>query len=152
MSQLRETYAELFGEKTKSCNWQWLFRRCAWRVQALAEGSLSVRAKKRAQELANDADVRVIPPVNTVPEATGPKVTNVAMAQNRDKRLPIPGTTLKRLFKSTEHFVKVLPEGFEYRGKFYRSLSAVAYTISGSHWNGFVFFKASLEYARENQK
>ena len=40
MPQLREAYAELFGEATRSGNWRWLFRRCAWRVQALAEGGL----------------------------------------------------------------------------------------------------------------
>ena len=151
-SRLRETYAELFGEATNSCNWKWLFRRCAWRVQALAEGTLSIRAKKRAKELANDADIRVIPPIDTVPDAAGPKVTNSAMALNRDKRLPMPGTTLKRLFKNTEYFVKVLPDGFEYRSNFYRSLSAIAYAITGSHWNGYNFFNASLEYAQENQK
>jgi hypothetical protein len=151
-SHLRETYAELFGEETNSCNWKWLFRRCAWRVQALAEGTLSIRAKRRAQELVNDADIRVIPPRNTVPDASGPKVANDAMALNRDKRLPMPGTTLKRLFKDTEYFVKVLPNGFEYRSNYYRSLSAVAYAITGNHWNGYNFFKASLEYTKENQK
>ena len=149
---LRETYAELFGEATNSCNWKWLFRRCAWRVQALAEGALSIRARRRARELANDADVRVIPPRDTIPEVTGPKVTAVAPAFKRDKRLPAPGVTLKRLFKDTEYFVKVLPNGFEHRGRFYRSLSAIAHSITGSHWNGYNFFKASLEYARENQK
>ena len=151
-SRLRETYTELFGEATNSCNWKWLFRRCAWRVQALAEGTLSIRAKQRAKELVNDADIRVIPPRNSVPDATGPKVTNDAMDPNRDRRLPTPGTTLKRLFKDREYFVNVLPNGFEYRSNYYRSLSAVAYAITGNHWNGYNFFKASLEYAKENQK
>jgi len=61
-AELRERYADLYGETTRSGNRQWLVRRCAWRTQALAEGGLSDRAKRRAQELARDQDIRVIPP------------------------------------------------------------------------------------------
>jgi len=52
----------------------------------------------------------------------------------------LPGTTLSRKYKGTTHLVKVLPKGFEYNGQHYRSLSAIAKEITGSHWNGFVFF------------
>jgi hypothetical protein len=57
-----------------------------------------------------------------------------------DTRLPPPGSVLRRVWKGTEHEVTVLPSGFEYRGATYKSLSAVAAAISGSHWNGFGFF------------
>lgn len=60
--QLRERYAELYGEPSRSGNKQWLIRRCAWRIQALAEGGLSERAERRARQLARDQDLRVIPP------------------------------------------------------------------------------------------
>src|SRR5437764_10222902 len=59
---LREKYAEVFGEATTTGNRTWLQRRIAWRLQALAEGDLSERAKQRAAELARDADLRVLPP------------------------------------------------------------------------------------------
>jgi hypothetical protein len=59
--QLRQRYAEVFGEATTS-NRIWLVRRIAWRLQALAEGDLSERARARAAELARDADLRVVPP------------------------------------------------------------------------------------------
>ncbi|QYU67536.1 DUF2924 domain-containing protein [Leptolyngbya sp. 15MV] len=62
VSRLRERYAEIFGEPTASGNRQWLYRRVAWRIQALAEGDLSERARRRAAELARDVDVRVRPP------------------------------------------------------------------------------------------
>ena len=48
VSRLRERYAEAFGEPTASGNRQWLFRRVAWRIQSLAEGDLSERARRRA--------------------------------------------------------------------------------------------------------
>ena len=59
--QLRARYAEVFGESTPAHNKTWLIRRIAWRLQALAEGDLSERAKRRADELANDADLRLEP-------------------------------------------------------------------------------------------
>ena len=61
--QLRARYAELFGEATRANNKAWLVKRIAWRLQALAEGDLSERARLRAAELGNDADLRLNPPV-----------------------------------------------------------------------------------------
>lgn len=60
--ELRQKHAELFGEESRSGNRQWLFRRCAWRLQALAEGDLSERAHTRAKQLARDVDFRLRPP------------------------------------------------------------------------------------------
>ncbi len=151
MVDLREAYGELFGESTNSGNWRWMFRRCVWRVQALAEGGLPIRAKKRAMEIADDADARVIPPRDSVPELTGPKLTE-PVDLHRDSRLPAPGVTLKRLFKGAEYFVKVLPNGFEFHGEFHRSLSAIAHAITGNHWNGYNFFRKALDYAKANEE
>jgi hypothetical protein len=57
--ELRERYAEVFGEETPADNKAWLVKRIAWRIQALAEGDLSQRARHRAAELANDADLQL---------------------------------------------------------------------------------------------
>jgi hypothetical protein len=62
VSALRQRYAETFGEATKVANKAWLIKRIAWRLQALAEGDLSERARRRAAELADDADLRLNPP------------------------------------------------------------------------------------------
>ena len=62
VSQLREKYFEVFGEESRSNHKQFLFRRIAWRIQALAEGGLSERARQRALEIANDADLRIRAP------------------------------------------------------------------------------------------
>jgi len=139
--ELRGKYRELFGEESRSGNRDWLFRRCAWRVQAQAEGGLSERARLRAQELVREADIRLRPPDSMeMTPAAGTAVATGRVAIRRDARLPMPGATLRRVFKGHEYIVTVLPNGFEYDGEFYRSLSAVAHAISGSHWNGFHFF------------
>jgi hypothetical protein len=145
VSRLRERYADAFGESTTSGNRQWLFRRVAWRIQSLAEGDLSERARRRAAELARDVDVRVRPPSDGEPaEAvrTGTRLVTITgrIASAGNDRLPAPGSVLRRAFKGADHEVTVLPQGFEYEGKVYRSLSAVATAITGSHWNGFLFF------------
>lgn len=132
--QLREVYLEKFGEPSKSRNKQWLFKRIAWRIQELAEGGLSERAKKRAAELANDADLRLRPPKgHKMPEPVPAKA-------KRDPRLPAVGSELKREFDGKAHVVKVEEAGFSYKGKPYKSLSAIAKQITGTQWNGFLFF------------
>jgi hypothetical protein len=136
VGQLRDRYADLFGEETPARNKQWLIKRIIWRVQSLAEGSLSQRAKTRAEELANEADIRRRPPLETPvtihpPENDGPG----------DSRLPVPGTTISRQYKGELIEVRILADGFEYAGDRYKSLSAVAKQITGTHCNGFHFFR-----------
>jgi hypothetical protein len=142
VNELRRRHVELFGEENHAGNRQYLFRRIAWRLQALAEGDLTERARRRAQELARDADLRTRPARElTMPPAPADlKTVTGQVALSRDDRLPMPGATLKRVFKGHEYQVTVLPNGFEYDGRAYRSLSAVAHAITGSHWNGYHFF------------
>ena len=143
VKQLREKYAEVFGETTTTGNRTWLVRRIAWRVQALAEGDLSERAKARATELARDADLRLSPPTSRTDPPGGPTGPTRAkdVRSPADGRLPPPGTILTRKYKGGVVQVKVLAEGFEYDGQVYGSLSAVAKAVSGNHCNGFLFFR-----------
>src|SRR3954467_13248462 len=70
-AQLRDKYQEVFGEPTRSGNRDFLFKRLAWRIQSLAEGTLSERARHRAAELARDADVRLTVPRGPQTAQTG---------------------------------------------------------------------------------
>jgi Protein of unknown function (DUF2924) len=148
VKELRARYAEVFGEETPANNKPWLVKRIAWRVQALAEGDLSERARQRAGELANDADLRLSPPkVKPVPIPADR--TKVAFLQTADGRLPLPGTIITRLYKGAKVEVKVLPKGFEYEGEVFKSLSAVARAITGQHCNGYYFFRLGKDGANE---
>ena len=62
VADLKERYAEVFGEPARSSHKRFLIKRITWRTQALAEGGLSERARKRAMELADDTDLRLTPP------------------------------------------------------------------------------------------
>jgi hypothetical protein len=138
-AQLREKYLEVFGEPTRSGNRDFLFKRLAWRIQSLAEGSLSERARQRAAELARDADIRMTLPKG--PAATGTGNTSIKPAPKLvSARMPLPGTVLTRQYKGQLIQVTVLPNGFEYDGQVYKSLTAIANHVTGSHWNGLMFF------------
>ena len=143
VGQLRQRFAELFGEATKASNRTWLLKRIVWRMQALAEGDLSERARRRAAELARDADLRLNPPQNKA-NTTTPSPQDVPIPVPVDHRLPPPGTILTRPYKGQLVQVQVLTEGFAYGGRVYASLSAVAKAITGSHTNGFLFFRNTL--------
>ncbi|MCG3138802.1 MAG: hypothetical protein HJJLKODD_02671 [Phycisphaerae bacterium] len=139
--RLRERYAEVFGEPTRSFNKQHLIKRIAWRLQAIREGDLSERARQRARELANDADLRIRPPAKVMDSDQSGGVTTSPFRVKPDDRLPMAGTLLKRVYKGQMIYVRVLPQGFEFNGEVYRSLSAIAHKITGSHWNGYRFFQ-----------
>ena len=136
---LQAKYLELFGEESRSGNRQFLFRRVTWRLQALAKGDLSERARARARELANDADLRVQP--------SNAFLTAPAAHYGPDRRLPASGTILKRSFKGRNLEVKILDDGFEFEDRRYQSLSAIASEVAGSRWNGFAFFGLDMRKA-----
>jgi len=136
VGELRTKYAEVHGETTNTRHKQWLVRRIIWRLQALAEGDLSERARRRAAELANDADLWV-----TAPKAPKPRLQVSVFRNEADSRLPIPGTLITREYKGKSLQVQVLTDGLEFEGVRFKSLSAVAKAITGSHCNGCHFFR-----------
>src|SRR3954470_16220899 len=112
LAQLRQRYAEVFGEQPLvTNNKSWLVKRIIWRMQALAEGDLSERARQRAAELANDADLRVtLPRVKRAPKSPPENILT-------DGRLPPAGTLLIRPYKGQNLQVEVLTYGFAYAGQ-----------------------------------
>ena len=138
-SQLRDKYVEVFGEVCRTGNKDFLFKRIAWRIQSNAEGSLSERARQRAVDLARDADIRTTMPKQ--PKSAGDSQTSIRPAPPPERRrIPLPGTILTRQYRGRLIEVTVLPGGFEWEGEVYKSLTAVAQAVTGSHWNGFLFF------------
>ena len=140
INELRQKYGELFnGQKADSgYNRLWLWRKIAYKMQELGDGCLSARARHEIADLITKYD-----PVNN--KALRPQV--VSAGQNvtlipllRDKRLPIPGTIIRKQYKGRDILVKVLEKGFEYNRKYYKSITAVVREITGAHWSGYEFF------------
>lgn len=146
-NELAELYHDLHGQPVRTRHRQYLIRKLAWRIQANAMGDLSDRARKRAAELANDADVRVMAPKSLIcPPQTGALRSTTKRYANRvirrDPRIPAVGSAIVRQYKGKAIRVVVLDaeDGFEYNGQRYRTLTAVAKVVTGTHINGFRFF------------
>ena len=138
--QLRERYQEVFGQESRSNHKQFLFRRIAWRLQAQAEGGLSERARRRALEIADDDELRIRPPKGFDFDGAAARCAYQTVAADPDPRRPLPGAVLEREYKGRTITVKVQADHFAYDGKRYRSLSAIAKEVTGTKWNGYLFF------------
>lgn len=147
VNQLRVKYAEVYGEENRCRNRDYLIRRIAWRLQANASGGISERARLRATELANEADLRVSPPRRrgqpVLPDAAADTLS-APYRPERDPRLPPPGTVITRTFKGRDIAVLIEQDGFRWNGQSFKSLSAIAREATGKSWNGFIFFQSAL--------
>ena len=146
---LAEKYRELYGEPTRSRNRAYLKKRLAWRIEANFQGDLSQGAIARIQQLGDQLperwQMRLGQPASE-PAAASDAATKLGAAlstattEPRDPRVPPVGTVVRRVFDGKTHEVTVCVEGFEYEGRRYKTLSAIANQIAGSRWNGFLFF------------
>lgn len=120
---LRARWRVLFGGEAPPYNRRFLESRLVYRIQELAHGVLSADAHRRLEAIAAG-----LPPKGAL--------KGKQAVQDR----PVSGTRLIREWKGSEHLVTVRDADFEYQGRPYKSLSAVARTITGTRWNGLVFF------------
>jgi hypothetical protein len=127
LADLRAEYQRVFGEASYSRHKVYLRKRIAWGLQVREHGGLTPRARARIAELADDAHLHQRVP-GDVPD---PRVAS--------PQLPV-GTQLAKDYGGTRHVVSVLERGFAYDGQTYRSLTAIATVITGTHRNGPAFF------------
>jgi Protein of unknown function (DUF2924) len=148
-TQLQLKYRELFGQPSHSNHKDYLLRRVAWRMQALEEGGLSERARQYAREIATDADLRLCAPKRSMTRncssiETQPAVRFANASRPLDPRVPAPGTQLIKGYKDETLTITVLENGYQYGECVYKSLSAIARQVTGTQWNGFLFFGLGL--------
>ncbi len=123
-AELAAEYERLVGRRPRYRSVPWMRKRIAHQLQVAAYGGLTRTARAVVDELAADVALPATPR-QAPPQATGE---------------PRPGTVLHRDFKGQRITVEVTPEGFEWNGDRYGSLSAVAFAVTGSKWNGRLFF------------
>jgi hypothetical protein len=148
--ELRERYAAVFGEPSRSRNKPYLRKKIAHKLQERAEGGLSPRARARAAELAPKALERLRGAAAGRAEAgraESVRVEDAPPAAAGDPRKPPVGSVLRREYRGVMHQVRVTEGGYEHRGERYKSLSGVAKAITGTSWNGYTFFHEALEAA-----
>ena len=121
---LKKQWRELFDTEAPPYNRRFLESRLAYRIQELAYGGLKPATIERLEALGEQLD--------------GGNVVLRRIRAGEDR--PIAGTRLVREYQGVQHTVTVLLDGFEYEGRPYRSLSAIARAITGTRWNGWSFF------------
>lgn len=141
-SELQQVYREMFGTAVPVGNSDLARRKIAWHIQAQREGGLPESARQHALALARESGlrVRITPRVSRLPHAT---VTSIV--STHDSRLPMPGSLLVKQYQGRTITVRVLDSGFEYAGRRFTSLSAIAKDITGTKWNGYSFFGLGKE-------
>ena len=131
VKELKAEWRTLFGADAPNNSRPFLELRLAYRIQELAYGGLSKTTVRILDALAD--------------EYRGLAVRKPTLI---DPRKPIAGTKLVREWSGFEHTVTVLRDGFEYQGRRYKSLSAIARAITGTRWNGWRFFGLRATEAR----
>ena len=123
ITNLKQRWRDLFETEPPPYNRRFLEHRLAYRIQELAYGGLKPETLQRLRALAEDLD-------------GGDPARRRQSANSR----PVAGTRLIREYQGVEHCVTVRDEDFEYQGRPYKSLSALARAITGTRWNGLLFF------------
>jgi hypothetical protein len=130
--ELRKQWKDLFDTEPPLYNRRFLESRLGYRIQELAFGGLKPETVARLEALGEDLYGR----------------GKSAKRSSRFADLPIAGTRLIREWQGVEHTVTVRDDGFEWQGRPYRSLSAIARAITGTRWNGWVFFGLKNQRSR----
>ncbi len=123
-SDLKQQWRDLFDSEPPPFNRRYLESRLAYRIQELAYGGLKPETIRRLERLGEELD--------------GGDRSKRGIRADRDR--PIKGTRLLREWQGVEQVVTVTADGFEWQGRPYKSLSAIARAITGTRWNGWVFF------------
>jgi len=132
MPELKQQWRDLFVAEPPVFNRRYLESRLAYRIQELAYGGLKPETVRRLEQLGEELF-----------GSDGKKRRIRAEAS-----MPIAGTRLIREWQGVEHLVTVMADGFEWQGRPYKSLSAIARAITGTRWNGWVFFGLKNHRAR----
>jgi hypothetical protein len=120
---LKQQWRELFGAEPPPYNRRFLESRLAYRIQELAYGGLKPETIERLEALGEQLDGG-----------------NITIRRIRHDAKPVAGMRLIREYQGVEHTVTVRHDGYEWEGRPYKSLSAIARAITGTRWNGLLFF------------
>ncbi len=137
--ELTARYEQLFGRPPRVKHREHLWRRCAWKIQEQRFGGLSKVAKRRLEELIGEIDLPLGDQQRTV---SGRLNGHVRPADHT------VGTVFTRTWHGRDVRAVAVEGGYEYDGVVYRSLSAVAKAVTGSHWNGRLFFNLTTRKKR----
>ncbi len=149
--ELQQLYKEMFSCDVPAGNSEHARRKIARHLQAQREGGLPESAHQHALAIARHSQLRVRVGVNLNRRGEGlplQHATTTRVLSDQDSRLPMAGAVIVKNYKGRVLTVRVLNAAFEYNGRRFPSLSAIAKEITGTKWNGFAFFGLAKESMR----
>jgi hypothetical protein len=141
--ELQRTYVKLFGSNVPAGTMELARRRIAWQIQAEREGGLPESAREHAIAIGRNVGSRARVTENVERRRQDLPLQHTVTAElggNHDSRIPMAGSVIVKEYRGRTLVVHVLDAGFECDGKRYTSLTALAREITGSKWNGLLFF------------
>ena len=138
--ELCALWRTLYGKDPTATNRPYLIKRLSYRIQELAYGGLSEKARRTMDEILDSQGF----------DENGGNNDARRTERKRKVGVPVIGTRLIREWNGREYGAIVVHGGFEYEGRRYKSLTAIATAITGTHWNGRAFF--GLKKSHEKRK
>ena len=153
-ADLKKMFADYFGFAPNVGHPEFLRKQLAWKIQERAYGGYSPRALARIEELLAGMPgvLRYRAPRKDRKSFDLVPPSMATAKRERDPRIPPVGTVMRKVHHGVEHAVTVQPDGFEYAGELYRSLTGVAKKIANCHWNGFLYFQEFLLHPKQTRK
>ena len=147
--ELQRLHLKIFGCDAPSGNSEQARRRIAWHVQSEKEGGLPESARSHALAIAREAGLRIRARTGAKRRNGDlPHATVTGIVSDHDPRFPMPGSVIVKEYRDRALMVQVLDTGFEFEGQRFGSLSAIAKAVTGTKWNGLVFFGLAKGRAR----
>jgi len=139
--ELCSLWRTLYGEEPTATNRPYLIKRLAYRIQEIAYGSLSDKARKTMDEILDAQGF----------DENGGNMDSRRAERKRKIGVPVIGTRLEREWNGRSYGATVVHGGFEYEGRRYKSLTAIATAITGTHWNGRAFFGLKKSHQKKSR-
>jgi hypothetical protein len=136
--ELVRLWRTLHGSEPPAYNRQFIVKRLAYRIQEIAHGGLSEDAHRKMDAVLKRHGY----------DENGMPASSSKRRDGRAKNVPVVGSRFVREWNGRRYEVTALPKGFEFEGRRYRSLSAIARAITRTRWNGRVFFGIAGRNAR----
>ncbi|WP_309400028.1 DUF2924 domain-containing protein [Cerasicoccus maritimus] len=147
MSDIRERFAGYYGYTPQTRNKAHLVAKILWAAQRESLGDISEAARQKAYAIADDRDVKErFPRIQQVAAPNGDESMTLSY---RPEAQMTPGSVLRRQYQGRDIRVLVLEEGFEWDSRWFKSLSAIAREVTGTRWNGKLWFGLKKGGSRE---
>ena len=138
---LCKLWRTLYGKEPAASNRPYLIKRLAYRIQEIAYGGISDKARRTMDEI---IDMHGF-------DENGGSLDGRRTEKKRKAGMPVVGTRLVREWNGRTYEVTVIHGGFDYEGRRYRSLTAIATAITGTHWNGRAFFGLKKSHEKKSR-